>query len=135
MRQKWAKIVVAALALGVLYSCATPAPAADGASSSANPYLGSWKGTGSDGKNYIFTFKNETEWECFMEISGIRLPFYGGTYTYAGSEAALTATKEFDSNTNGWMQTTLPAVPLIAERNDSGLQPPTVFTDALLKKQ
>jgi hypothetical protein len=100
-----------------------------------NPFLGLWEGTDSKGLSYIWGFKSETEWECFIMVSGKPVPFYGGTYTYTGREAALTATKELDSKTSGWTSTALPPVSFTAELKNSGLQAPSAFTDALLKKQ
>lgn len=94
------------MVLALVAGCkSAPAPQTSGgtASAAANPMVGTWEATESDGTIYIFDFKADT-WELHLETSGITAPMFRGTYTMNGTRVNMQIVDEGDMSTMGWMK-------------------------------
>ena len=98
---------------------------------SGNPYVGSWKGRGSDGYTYVFKFTGAA-WDSAIEKQGVSVPLYKGTYTYTSSEASLKVTEEINTSTMKWMPAKK-AITLTGNCKNNVLTVPAI-TDAKMKK-
>jgi len=98
-----------------------------------NPWVGLWEGKDPKGDIYSFYFTN-TEWESYIESSGITVPFYKGTYTFTSTRVNLQVTDEVDTSTMKWMPHTDNFPPITGRLSGSVLSLPT-FTDADLIKE
>ena len=98
---------------------------------SGNPYVGSWKGRGSDGYTYTFNF-TRTEWDSAIAKQGVAIPLYKGSYTCTNSSVALKVTEEINTATMKWMPAKK-TILLTGDYKNNVLTIPTI-TDAKLKK-
>ena len=126
----FAAVGISVLILVLAAGCKQPSAgdAADG-----NPWVGIWEGKGSDGYIYSFHFTAKN-WESYIEISGISLPFYRGTYTYTDTRVNLQVTEEGNYDTMGWMASKT-AFPSITGRLSGKVLSVPTFTDADLVKE
>ena len=69
----------------------------------ANPWLGLWEAVEKDGTIYSVEFTSATEWEAHLENSGLRFPFFKGTYTSNGARAELQILQEGNLDTGAWV--------------------------------
>ena len=100
--------------------------------SAANPWIGVWEGI-DDGNIFSFHF-TATNWESYIESSGISLPFYRGTYTYTSTRVNLQVVDEGNYDTMGWMPNRSNFPPITGRLTGNVLSIPT-FTGADLLKE
>jgi len=65
-------------------------------------FTGLWEGRDKKGAICTIRFIN-AEWESHMAKDGAKLPYYRGTYTFAGSSLELRIIQEGDPMTNEWV--------------------------------
>jgi len=132
---KIAAVCLTALVLVLAVSCASGGGSAQQSSSSAaggNPWLGSWEALDKDGTIYSIEF-TETAWECYLEISGLIMPFFKGTYNYSAARANLQITDELNADTMDWSRSKDTYPPMTARQANNAFK--LFFTDADFKKQ
>jgi hypothetical protein len=125
---------VCVLILVLAAGCASsPQQGAGGNSQvTANPWIGVWEGI-EDGNIFSFHF-TATNWESYIESSGVSLPFYRGTYTFTASRVNLQVTEEGNYDTMGWMPNRSNFPSITGRLTGNILSIPT-FTEADLLKE
>ena len=115
-------------------SCATGGSPQQGSpAAGGNPWVGLWEGEDNEGFIYSFYFSN-TEWESYIESSGITIPFYKGTYSFTSTRVTLQVIEEGNTSTMGWMPHKDNFPPITGRLSGSKLSLPT-FTDVDLIKE
>ena len=129
-------ISVCVMILAMAAGCASGGSPQQGpganSSATANPWIGVWEGM-DDGNIYSFRF-TATNWESYIESSGVTLPFYSGTYTYSSNRVNLQVTEEGNYDTMGWMPSKT-KFPVITGRLAGNVLSLPTFTEADLVKE
>jgi len=127
---------ISVLVLVMATSCASTQPQqSSGGNTQAggNPWIGLWEGVDTKGDIYSLEF-TASDWEMYIESSGVTLPFYRGTYTYTASRVSLQVTGEGDYTNMGWMANKDNFPPITGRLSGKVLSVPT-FTEAELVKE
>ena len=103
------------------------------AAAGGNPWVGLWEGMDAKGDIYSLHFA-ASDWEMYIESSGVTLPFYRGTYTFTSSRVTLQVTGEGNYTTMGWMANKDSFPPITGRLSGNVLSVPT-FTEADLVKE
>jgi hypothetical protein len=126
---------ISVLILVLAAGCASTPPqqALGNTAAGGNPWVGLWEGIDTKGDIYSLHFA-ASDWEMYIESSGIILPFYRGTYTYTASRVTLQVTGEGNYTTMGWMANRDTFPPITGRLSGNVLSVPT-FTEADLVKE
>jgi len=127
---------ISVLILVLIAGCASSQPqqtSGVNTAASGNPWIGLWEGIDAKGDIYSLHF-TASDWEMYIESSGVTLPFYRGTYTYTTSRVTLQVTGEGNYTTMGWMANKDTFPPITGRLSGNVLSVPT-FTEADLVKE
>ena len=127
---------ISVLILVLAAGCASTQPRQSSGGSTAagdNPWIGLWEGMDTKGDIYSLHF-TASDWEMYIESSGVTLPFYRGTYTFTASRVSLQVTGEGNYTTMGWMANKDNFPPITGRLSGNALSVPT-FTEANLVKE
>ena len=131
-------VCAAVLVLALAAGCASggkvqQASSSGGTAAEANPWLGLWEAVEKDGTVYSVNFTSATEWESYLENSGLTFPFFKGTYSFSGARANLQIVQEGNLDTGAWVTPKDKYPPMTARLANNSFNLP-IFTNENFKK-
>ena len=136
MKNRIMAVGICVLVLAMAAGCASGGSPQQGtgvnSSAAGNPWVGVWEGM-DDGNIFSFHF-TASNWESYIESSGVTLPFYRGTYTYSSNRVNLQVADEGNYDTMGWMPSKT-KFPVITGRLVGNVLSLPTFTEADLVKE